>query len=457
MNTKNVKLIGLLVVATMVLAACGQAATTAAPAETSAPTEAATAEAPTVAATTAVATTAAAPKIDCMDAKSGDTVNVVYQWSGSEEESFNSIIKPFEDACGVSVKGQSTRDDAVLDTMVKSTPPDVLYWPSLSPMKLYSDKLLALDTVSANKDNYASFWMDMGSTNGKWVAIPVKVDVKSIIWYNPKQFEAFGYQVPTTFADLQTLVDKMVADGNVPWSMGFNNGGASDGWTGTDFIQDILLATQGPEYVNNIISGKVAYNDQGVVDAYTTYVKWASSAKYTVGGADGTVNTKFLDAVYKVFANPAEALMVKQSGFAGGSVKTQFPTLTYGTDFDFFQFPGAKGLQGGADFMYAFSDKPAVKALVAYLTGEAGAQNWAKANFSLSPNKFADGNYTDPQSVKLGKILSSATGFTFDIGDAMGKPFNDAEFKGIVKAVQGADIKATLATIAAAQTQSLKK
>ncbi|NMC86100.1 MAG: extracellular solute-binding protein, partial [Anaerolineaceae bacterium] len=240
MNTKFVKVFGLIVVATMLLAACGQAATTAAPVAT---TAAATTAAPTEVATTA-APTAAAATIDCGEAKAGDSLTLVYQWSGSEEESFNTILKPFEDACGVTVTAQSTRDDAVLDTMVKSTPPDVLFWPNLSPMKLYTDKLMALDTVSANKDNYASFWMDMGSVDGKWVAIPVKVDVKSIIWYSPTQFAAFGYQVPTTFDELNTLVEKMVADGNVPWSMGFNNGGAADGWTGTDFVQDILLATK---------------------------------------------------------------------------------------------------------------------------------------------------------------------------------------------------------------------
>ena len=125
----------------------------------------------------------------------------------------------------------------------------------------------------------------MGTVNGKWLAIPVKADVKSIIWYSPTQFQALGYTVPTTFADLQTLVDKMVADGNVPWSMGFNNGGAADGWTGSDFIQDILLATQGPDYVNGIIAGTTPYNDPGVVSAYQIYQKWASDPKYTVGGA----------------------------------------------------------------------------------------------------------------------------------------------------------------------------
>jgi len=455
MNTRFIRIIGLLTIATIIFTACGPAATatpTAVPVQpTSIPTTAgATTMTPTTAPTTA------APAIDCKGAASGDTLTVVYQWTGTEEESFNTIIKPFVDACGIKVNAQSTRDAAVLDTLVKSTPPDVLFWPDLSPLKLYTAQLLPLDTVSADTTNYSDYWTKMGTVNGKLLALAVKADVKSIIWYSPAQFKALGYTVPTTFADLQTLVEKMVTDGQVPWSMGFNNGGPADGWTGSDFIQDMLLATQGPDYVNGIIAGTVPYNDPGVAAAYQIYQKWASDAKYTVGGAAGTVNTKFLDAIYKVFSNPPQALMVKQSGFAGGSIGTQFPTLIYGTDFDFFQFPGVKGLQGGADFMYAFSNKPAAQALIAYLTSALGGQNWAKANFSLSPNKNATGNYTDPQEIKFSEMLANTTGFTFDIGDALGAPFNAAEWKGIVDIVGGANITTTLATVAAAQKASIK-
>jgi alpha-glucoside transport system substrate-binding protein len=381
---------------------------------------------------------------------------VVYQWTGTEETSFNTIVKPLEDACGIKINGQSTRDAAVLDTMVKSTPPDVLFWPDLSPLKLYADKLLPLDTVGGDQANYASYWISMGTVGGKWLAIPAKSDIKSIIWYSPTQFAALGYTVPTTFADLQTLVDKMVADGHVPWSMGFNNGGAADGWTGSDFIQDMLLASQGPDYVNGIIAGTTPYSDAGVADVYKIYQKWASDPKYTVGGANGTVNTKFLDAIYKVFSNPPEALMVKQSGFAGGSIATQYPNLKYGTDYDFFQFPGVKGLQGGADFMMAFSNKPAAQALVAYVTSAVGGANWAKANFSITPNKGGNGVATDPQEIKFSQMLASTTGFTFDMGDALGAPFNDAEWKGIVSIVQGGDVTSTLTGVAAAQKQSIK-
>ena len=130
--------------------------------------------------------------------------------------------------------------------------------------------------------------------DGKWLGLPIKADVKSIIWYSPANFEALGYTVPTTWEELDALVEKMVADGQVPWSMGFESGDAT-GWTGTDFVQDIMLVQQGPEFVNGVIDGSVSYDDPGVKQAYETYGKWAMDEKYTVGGAQGTLSTPFLE------------------------------------------------------------------------------------------------------------------------------------------------------------------
>jgi alpha-glucoside transport system substrate-binding protein len=130
--------------------------------------------------------------------------------------------------------------------------------------------------------------------------------------------------------------------------------------------------------------------------------------------------------------------------------------LVYGTDYDFFGVPGAKGLQGGSDWMMAFSDKPAVKALVAYLSSEKGGKMWAEVGFDLTPNKAGTAAYTDAALLKKGAILAGATGFTPDIGDSIPGGFGSAEFKGVTDFVNGGDLDTILNTIAGVQAEALK-
>jgi alpha-glucoside transport system substrate-binding protein len=360
------------------------------------------------------------------------------------------------DACGIVLKPESTRDQALLDTRVKAgTPPDIAFW-NVTQLSQYKDLLKPMTDLGVHAENYQDFWQKIGTVDGKWLGLPVKADIKTIIWYSPVNFDALGYTVPTTWDELNTLVDKMAADGNVPWSMGFESGDAT-GWTGSDFIQDILLVKQGPDYVNGLINGTIPYNDAGVKEAYQIYGKWATDPKYTVGGAQGTLSTAFLDAIYKPFADPPEAMMVKQSGFAGAEIAKQFPSLKYGTDYDFFGVPGAQGVQGGSDWMMAFSDKPAVKALVAYLSSTAGGQKWAEVGFANTPNSAGSGHYSDPALQKYADILGAAKGFTPDIGDTIPGGFGNAEWKAIVDYVNGGDLDTELNAVAQVQKEALSK
>ena len=52
-----------------------------------------------------------------------ESLSVMYTWSGTEEEKINTILSPFVEANNVEVVAESTRDEAVVDTKVKSTPP----------------------------------------------------------------------------------------------------------------------------------------------------------------------------------------------------------------------------------------------------------------------------------------------------------------------------------------------
>ena len=449
MNKRFFFIVSILVIMVLMVTACSPA--TPEPTEEPAPTE----EAPAAEEQVVEEPVEETSTIDCMGAASGDEVTILYQWSGAEEENFNAAIAPVVEACGITVVPESSRDQAVLDTRVSAGDPwDIVIWPTTGPMVSYADQMVPLADAGAHPENYEGFWIELGSAGGAWLGVPVKADIKSIIWYSPLAFEAAGYTVPTTFADLDALVEQMVSDDVVPWSMGMESGDAT-GWTGSDFIQDLLLAMEGPEYVLGIIDGSVPYNDAGVQAAYEQYYKWAADPLYTVGGAEGTLSTGFMAAIYKPFADPAEAMMVKQSGFAGGAIAEQFPELVYGEDYDFFAFPGAQGMQGGADWMMVFNASPAAQAIISYLTSTEGAQNWASVGFDLSPNKQATGSYTDVQLGKKAEALASAAGFTPDMGDSIPN-WGSAEWEAIVDVVSGASpIDVALDNAAEAQAESL--
>ncbi|KUK73787.1 MAG: hypothetical protein XD91_0367, partial [Clostridiales bacterium 38_11] len=93
----------------------------------------------------------------CMGAQPGDEITLLYQWSGDEEEKLNTILAPFVEQCGVVLKPESTRDQALLDTKVQAgTPPDVAFW-NVAQLEQYKDVLIPMDTLGAHGENYADF------------------------------------------------------------------------------------------------------------------------------------------------------------------------------------------------------------------------------------------------------------------------------------------------------------
>lgn len=408
---------------------------------TAAPTEAPMEEEPTEA--------PAAPEIDCKGSEGGQ-VTLLGVWSGDEEARILEIFAPLTEACGITIAYEGTRDlSAVLATRVEGgDPPDITMMPSVGSLEIYKDNLIPLRDAGAHLENYDPSWLALGSVGGEVYGVFVKSDIKSLVWYSPVEFEAAGYEVPTTWEEFVALVDQIKADGSIPFSMGMESGPAT-GWTGTDFVQDILLRTQNAAFVNGLVSGDTAWTDPGVKEAWEIYGNWAKDPAYALGGAQGTVSTGFLDAIYAAFSDPPQAYMVKQSGFAGGIVSNQYSELEFPNDYDFFVLPGKGGepvpMQVGGDLMAVFNNSPEVQAVVGYLTSEQGANAWAASGFDLSPNMKVDpAFYTDPVSAAKAEALAEAPGVVFDYGDLLPGGLNMDEFTGITEYVNGGDLDLVL-------------
>ena len=139
-----------------------------------------------------------------------------------------------------------------------------------------------------------------------------------------------------------------------------------------------------------------------MADARDKYGKLALTQGNTAqGGAAGINATNFQDATYAPFQSPPRAGMVLLGGFGAGFIKTQFPNLKAGEDYDFMPWPGG-AVTGGANIAYAFNSNPGTCSFLSYLAGADAQSVWVKrGGFTSANKKVSLDSYPDPVSKKL--------------------------------------------------------
>lgn len=348
------------------------------------------------------------------------TITITGTWGGSELETFMKIA----DAAGVKVTFNTTRDlNAVLATAVKAkTLPDIAILPN--PGKLQElakqGQLRPLTYLSKNDlKNYAKTWVSLGSYGGKLYGVYFKVANKSVIWYNPKEFKKNGWAVPKTWDELIVLDKKIVAAGKTPWSIG-----SDIGWPLSDWIENIMIRTAGPDLYQKWIDHEIPWTHPAVKKAFQTWGEIVGNPKNLAGGIDGTLATTFQNGAVAVFQENPKAYMYYEGDFMGGIVTSQLPNVKLGEDMDFFAFPEINSrygvpVVGGADVFVAFSDKPAVKKMMKFLTSVQANEIAAKNGF-LSQNKGVSLNqYPNIVNKNSARILTQAETYVFDGSDLM--------------------------------------
>ena len=101
--------------------------------------------------------------------------------------------------------------------------------------------------------------------------VPVKTDLKSLVWYKPAAFEAAGYEVPETFDEFTALIEQMKADGDgrKPLCVGIESGSAT-GWPFTDWVEEMVLRQHGGDVYDQWVTHEIPFNDPQIVEAMQT-------------------------------------------------------------------------------------------------------------------------------------------------------------------------------------------
>src|SRR5918992_3144493 len=70
--------------------------------------------------------------------------------------------------------------------------------------------------IAELESTFGEYFLSLGEHEGEHYGLPTNINLKSMVWYPVDDFEAAGYEVPTTFDDLIALSDQIVADGGTP-------------------------------------------------------------------------------------------------------------------------------------------------------------------------------------------------------------------------------------------------
>jgi len=394
-------------------------------------------------------------------------VSVVGTWGGQEQEAFMQLMSVFTAETGIQVDYTGTRDlPTLLTTRVAAgNPPDVAAVPNPGQMRELAaegalvDLTQVLDMDQIRRD-YSEAWIDLGSYNGKLYAIFISADLKSLVWYSPKQFAKYGYEVPKTWDELVALTERIAADGFTPWAIGLESGAAS-GWPGTDWIEDIMLRTAGPEVYDQWVNHEIPWTHPAVKRAFEIFGQFARNPRYVYGGTAGVLSTNFGDSVNALFTEPPRAFLHRQATFIRSFIDTNNPGLVPGEDYDFFMLPpiderwGTPAL-GGADMVAMFNDTPEARALMQFLASPRAQEIWVSLLGKLSPNRsVSESAYPDDLTRKAARLLVEADSFRFDGSDLMPAAVGSGAFwEGVLNYVAGEDLDDVLMMIEAAAEEA---
>jgi alpha-glucoside transport system substrate-binding protein len=387
---------------------------------------------------------------------SGQTLTITGPWTGVDGQMVNNTLAFFAAATGATVNytGSDSFEQDIVISAQAGSPPNVAVFPQPG---LASDMAgrgflvpLGEDVADWVRANYAAgdSWVDLGTFAGPdgdaaLYGFFYKVDVKSLVWYSPDQFDEAGYDIPQTMEELVALSDQIVADGGTPWCIGLGSGAAT-GWPATDWVEDMMLRLHEPEVYDGWVDNSVSFDDPRVVEAIELYGQFARNESYVQGGSQAVATTDFRDSPAGLFTFPPECYMHKQASF----IPSFFPEGSeYGLDYDFFYFPafeekdlGAPVL--GAGTLFAITDdSEAARGLIEFLKTPIAHEVWMAQSGFLTPHLDVNLDaFADDSLRAMNEILLEATTFRFDGSDLMpGEIGAGAFWTGMVDYTTGAD------------------
>ncbi|BAU83633.1 alpha-glucosides-binding periplasmic protein aglE precursor [Streptomyces laurentii] len=374
----------------------------------------------------------------------GEKLEVAAVWTGPEQANFTKVLKEFEKRTGATVTFVPAQDPIVnfLGTKIAGgSPPDVAMLPQVGAIRQAAAqkwlKPLGPEAKAQLAAHYGKGWQDLGAVDGTPYGVYFKAANKSLVWYNSAAFDNAGASEPKTWKDLISTAETISASGVTPVSVG-----GADGWTLTDWFENVYLSQAGPEKYDRLARHELKWTDPSVARALTTLAELFGKPSLLAGGTNGALQTEFPVSVTQTFTggDQPNAAMVFEGDFSAVNIAATGAKI--GTDAKVFPFPAVGGgpapVVTGGDAAVALKDGKGAQALLTFLASPEAARIWAAEGGFLSPNKSLDkaAYPNDVQRTIATALIGAGDDFRFDMSDQMPQSFGGTPGKGEWKVLQ---------------------
>lgn len=282
-----------------------------------------------------------------------------------------------------------------------------------------------LDTSTLESSMVAGA-LDAGTIDGKLYGLLTSMNVKSLIFYPKKAFEAAGYPQPQSLDELTALADQIKSDGGTPWCLTMESGDAT-GWVATDWLEDLVMRYGGVDAFDQWVAGDLKFTDPIVKKAASYFENVALTDGNVLGGQQAITATPFGEAAKPMFdkGKPGCWLLKQGSFFVGPDFLPENVFANLDDELGVMAFPpaevgGDNPVLGGGDLAVLMSDSKDAKTAMNLLATADIGKDAAPVSSFISPFKNFDVSlYPSETTRTIAKVAYDSTAFRFDGSDSM--------------------------------------
>lgn len=363
----------------------------------------------------------------------GGEVTVLSAFTGDEADLFRESFAAFEEETDYTVDYESAQGfETIITTRVQGQDaPDIALFPQpglLMDIQEQTDALPLsefMDVDQLEEQLIPGFLDATTDDEGNSYGLPMRMAVKSIMWYPVPAFEEAGYEIPETQEELDALEEQIIADGNTPWCLGME-AGESTGWVATDWVEEYMLRLHGPEVYDQWVEGELPFDSPEVTAAFEAFGEVWQTEGNVVGGANGLTNIPFGDSPNVMFDEEPGCYLHRQGNFITGFFPDDVQEdLDSNVGAAYFPPAPEEGFDGspvlaGGDLALMINDTEPARAFMEFLADPTFGEPWAEAGGWLSPNReFDESVYPDEVTRQVYAIGADADILRYDASDSM--------------------------------------